>query len=73
MTELIKKISKIPDVYDDFIIGVVGYAKRKAEHVQLLNTFIDSYPDSTTSDVVEFIMSQPDFHNYSATSCEKVS
>lgn len=72
MTNLVKKISEISDVYDDFILGVINYAKRKPEHVSILNEFIDNNPNSTTSDVVEFIVQQPDFHSYSAALNKKV-
>ena len=73
MTDLIRKISELSDVYDDFILGVVNYAKKKPEHVKKLNEYFDSHSDLTTSDVVEFIMTQPDFHAYSAVAhCEKV-
>lgn len=64
MTELIRELSMIPDVYDDFILGVVNYAKRKQEHVDLLLNYIRSNKSTETSDVVRFIMIQPDFEEY---------
>lgn len=67
MTDLIRKISDIEDVYDDFILGVINYAKRNPEHIKLLNDYIDNHPHLSTSDVVYFISTQPDFHSYSAT------
>jgi hypothetical protein len=72
MTNLTKRISELPDVYDDFILGVLNYAKKDPEHVKKLNEFMNNDSPITTSDVVEFIMSQPDFHNYSATLQKKV-
>lgn len=72
MTNLIRKINEISDVYDDFVLGVINYAKRKPEHVKILNDYIDSNPNLTTSDIVEFIIQQPDFHSYSATIQKKV-
>ena len=67
VTNLIKKISGISDVYDDFILGVISYAKKKPNHVKILNDYLDDHRDATTSDVVEFIIQQPDFHSYSVT------
>lgn len=73
MDELVNKINSIEDVYDDFVRGVINYAKRKPEHITTLNKFLDSNKDITTSDVVEFITMQPDFHNYSAIIEENAS
>jgi len=75
MSELIKEISSLPDVYEDFIYGVLNYARRKPEHVDLLLNYLYSNENLTTSDVVYFISTQPDFHDYSAVSAtiEKVS
>ena len=72
MTNLIKKISEISDVYDDFVLGVINYAKKNPKHVKILNDYLDNHRDVTTSDVVEFIIQQPDFHSYSATLKQKV-
>lgn len=66
MKELIQKLCRIPDVYDDFILGVINYAKKKPEHIKLLNEYMDTHLDISTSDVVFFISTQPDFHSYSA-------
>ncbi|MBP3754423.1 MAG: hypothetical protein J6I66_06175 [Lachnospiraceae bacterium] len=66
MTELMKKISMIPDSYDDFICGVVNYAKKNPRHIEILKNYLDSNENLTSSDVVEFIIRQPDFHEYSA-------
>lgn len=72
MTELIEKLNKIPDAYDDFISGVINYAERKSEHVDLLNRYLNRNQNVTSSDVVEFIIKQPDFHSYSAVSQKRV-
>ena len=70
MTELMRLLVEIPDVYDDFIIGVTHYASRKDEHIKLLKEYIRSNKDVMTSDVVKFIALQPDFHDYSARTKE---
>ena len=66
MTELIKYLSSIPDVYDDFVYGVISYAMKNSAHIKVLNDYMNDNPDVTTSDVVRFISMQPDFHDYSA-------
>ena len=67
MKNLMKKVSEISDVYDDFVSGVMNYAKKDPKHVEILNDYLDNGRNLTTSDVVEFIIQQPDFHSYSAT------
>lgn len=71
MKELIKQLSNISDAYDDFILGVMNYVKRDSSHVELLNSFLRDNSDITSSDVIAFIISQPDFHKYSAVNIEK--
>ncbi len=66
MKELIEKIIKIKDSYDDFILGVISYAKKKPEHIKILNDFLDNNPDITTSAVIEYIILQQDFRSYGA-------
>lgn len=66
MKELIQQLSNISDAYDDFILGVINYAKRNPAHIDILNNYMRNNRDLTSSDVIEFISSQPDFHTYSA-------
>lgn len=66
MKELIQLLSEISDAYDDFIWGVINYAKKDTSHIEILNNYMKSNANLTSSDVIAFIMSQPDFHNYSA-------
>lgn len=67
MKELIQRLSAIPDTYDDFLLGVINYAKKDPSHIEILNDFMRNNPDATSSDVVYFIINQADFHNFSAT------
>lgn len=67
MKELIELLSNISDVYDDFILGVINYAKKDPAHIDILNKYMRGKTELTTSDVIGFIISQPDFHDYSAT------
>lgn len=72
MINLTRKLSEISDAYDDFVLAVLNYAKKKPDHVELLNEYMDSHPGATTSDIVRFISLQPDFHSYSACGQEQV-
>ncbi len=67
MKELVLLLSNISDAYDDFILGVINYAKKDPAHVETLKNFLSNKVELTTSDVIAFIISQPDFHDYSAT------
>ncbi len=67
MKELIQQLSNISDAYDDFILGVINYAKKDPTHIELLNEYMSNGTDLFSSDVIEFIANQPDFHSYSAT------
>ena len=67
--EILKsKLKAISDSYDDFVAGVMNYARRDPKHVQVLNEYIDSHPQANSSDITEFIIQQPDFFKYSVIS-----
>jgi len=66
MKELIQRLSMVPDAYDGFIIGVINYAKKDPSHVKNLDNYMKDRTDLTSSDIVRFIIEQPDFHDYSA-------
>lgn len=61
MKRLIKRISEIEDSYDDFVIGVINYARQKPEHVCLLHRLLDENSNLKSSGIIEFIYNQPDF------------
>ena len=62
MEELINKLNNVPNSYFGFVAGIVNYAKRKPEHLKKVMDYIDSSKDLTPSDIVKFVMLQPDFH-----------
>lgn len=62
MEELVNKLNSIPNSYFAFVAGIVTYAKKKPERLKKVLNFIDNSKDLTTSDVVKFVMMQPDFH-----------
>ncbi len=67
MKELIQQLSNIPDAYGDFISGTINYAKKDISHISILEEFMRGKTNLVSSDVIAFIVSQPDFHSYSAT------
>ena len=64
MKELIQHLSNISDAYDDFILGVINYAKIDTSYIENLNNYMRGKNNLTTSDVIGFIISQPDFHSH---------
>ncbi len=64
MEELSVKLNAIPDSYFGFVAGIMAYAKNNPNNLDKIIQFIDSKEDVTSSDVVEFVMKQPDFHQY---------
>lgn len=62
MDELVIKLNSIPNSYFGFVAGVTSYAKKKHERLKKILDFINNSKSVTASDIVYFIMSQPDFH-----------
>jgi len=67
MKELVQLLSNIPDAYDDFILGTINYAKKDVSHISILKDFMRGKTNLVSSDIIAFIVSQPDFHSYSVT------
>ena len=64
MDELYAKLNTIPDSYFGFVMGIISYAKRKPERLDKVLRYLNEAPNPTSSDVVKFVMEQPDFHEY---------
>jgi len=61
MEELVNKLNEIQDSYFGFVAGIVTYAKKKPERLKKVMDFMDSSADLISSDIVKFVMQQPDF------------
>ncbi len=73
MDELYAKLNAIPDSYFGFVMGIMSYAKKKPERLERVLQFLNNNADLTSSDVVEFVMDQPDFHEFGLTPKEMVA
>ncbi len=73
MEELVNKLNAIPDSYFGFVLGIMTYAKKKPSRLQKVLRFIDSSDNLTTSDVVKFVIDQPDFYEDGVNSKEMAS
>ena len=61
MEELTKLLNNVQGSYYDFIVAMLHYAKKKKSRLIVLTDFIKKNKDLTTSDIIEFVSSQPDF------------
>ena len=73
MNELYKMLNEIPDSYFSFVMGIISYAKRKPERVNRILQYLTEKSDLSSSDVVKFVMEQPDFHEDELGLSEMVS
>lgn len=64
MEELVKKLNEVPDSYFDFVAGVISYVKMSQSRLEKVADFLNTHENLTTTDILEFIVSQPDFHQY---------
>ncbi len=61
LEELKQKLQSVDDTYYDFVTAMLHYAKKKPERLNKLLNFLNNHPKAMSSDVVEFVSSQPDF------------
>ena len=61
MNELEILLNNIPDSYYDFITAMLHYAKKKPERLKNLLEFLKMNPNASSSDVIFFVSTQPDF------------
>lgn len=73
MEELVKILNEMPESYFGFVAGIVAYAKKKPERLEKVLNYLNSSDELSCSDVVEFVMSQPDFHEDGFKEAELVS
>lgn len=62
LVELTDRLMRVRDSYDDFVVGVLVYVKKKSSRLKAVNAFIDSNPMAFSSDIISFISTQDDFY-----------
>ncbi len=50
-----KKLESVPDSYDDFVAGMVSQAVSLPQSRAYIESFIDSHPQASTSDIIEHL------------------
>ena len=71
--ELYEMLVDFPDSYDSFVDGTMSYARKKPERMMKIIDYIKNNIGLTSSDVVLFIINQPDFYEDSAVNRAMVS
>lgn len=61
MEDLYYTLNSLPDTYFEFVDSVMSYVKKKPERLTAVQGFINSKFSVSTSDILHFIMKQPDF------------
>lgn len=59
---LVEKLNTIPNSYFGFVAGITAYAKKKPERTKAIMDYLENNDHLTVSDIVKFVMLQPDFH-----------
>ena len=63
MEDFINRLNSVPGSYFNFVIGITTYVKKNPQRLKIVNSFMDEHPDANPSDIVYFVMKQPDFHD----------
>ena len=61
MEDLYYTLNNLPDSYFEFVDSVMSYVKKKPERLAAVQDYIKSNLSASTSDILHFIMKQPDF------------
>lgn len=68
---VLSKLRAIPDSYEGFVQGIYTYVRKKPERLEKVMNYINNNMEVTSSDVVEFVMQQSDFHEDSVSEINK--
>ena len=61
MEELRKYLENVPDSYTDFVDGMLNHARYSKKKERRLLQYLTEHPGATSSDVLRYMMSFPDF------------
>ena len=61
MEELKKMLENVSDSYDGFVLGVLNYCKGRTDRIEQMSTYVLDNPNIKSSDIVEKMISDPDF------------
>ena len=61
MEDLYYTLNNLPDTYFEFVDSVMSHIKKKPKRLSAVQDYIKCNLSSSTSDILHFIMKQPDF------------
>lgn len=61
MEELYNMLNSVQDTYFEFVDSVLSYVKKKPERLSAVKDYMLSHTDLTSSDILHFISTRPDF------------
>ena len=62
MTALAARLNSINRSYDSFVAAVMTYINNKPSRQAVVEEFLNSHPDASTSEILSFISDQADFY-----------
>lgn len=63
MNELKELLLSVNDCYSDFADSMISYANASAEKRSRLISYLREHKEASSSDIIAFVMSFPDFYN----------
>lgn len=61
--ELYNRLQKVPNSYEGFIAGIMRYATTSTYRKERVIAYLEQNPYATCSQIVKYVMKQPDFHD----------
>lgn len=66
MREFTVMLNNVRGSYYSFVVAVLNYVKGNPSRLQTVMNYMNSNPESSTSDILEFISDQDDFYEDAA-------
>ena len=64
MERLKELLDNVYDSYYDFVVGVLGYAKKSNDNLEEMTTYLEQHPDAGSSEIIEFMISRDNYYEY---------
>ena len=64
MERLKELLDNVHDSYYDFVVGVLGYAKKSNDNLEEMTAYLEQHPDAGSSEIIEFMISRDNFFEH---------
>ena len=58
MSDLLTLLNHVPDSYEDFVVGMMSFARSSDRRTKGLRDFLVEQPEATSSKVIEFAIKE---------------